>query len=196
MKLNFRRLLVVLLCAANVALAVVLWRAPDPGYQIHEMIALGRYSEHDRLIAEAAKKHGVDPLLVKAVVWRESRFTATKVGSAGERGLMQVGEAAAHDWAAAHRIEVFVNADLFDAKTNLEAGTWYLGRALEHWKDRDDPIPFALAEYNAGRSRVERWAAEGADSQRMMRSAIGSTRGYVDDIIRRYHLYVAEQQQP
>ena len=183
-----------LLCAANVALAVVLWRSPDPAYHIQKMIALGRYSEHDGLIARAAKKYDVDPLLVKAVVWRESRFTATKIGTSGERGLMQVGEAAAREWAAAHKIEVFVYADLFDAKTNLEAGTWYLSRALEHWKDRDDPIPFALAEYNAGRSRVERWAAGSADAQKTMRAAAGGTRQYVDDVIRRYQRYLAQQQ--
>ncbi len=182
-----------LLCAANVALAVVLWRSPDPAYHVQKMLALGRYSEHDRLIADAAKKHGLDPLLVKAVVWRESRFMPTKIGTSGERGLMQIGEAVARDWAAAHKIEVFVYADLFDARTNLDAGTWHLGRALEHWKDRDAPLPFALAEYNAGRSRVEKWAAEGADAQRMMRAAAGSTRRYVDDIIRRYQRYTAQQ---
>lgn len=183
----------MLLCAANVALAAVLWRSPDPAYHIQKMIALGRYSEHDGLIANAAEKYAVDPLLVKAVVWRESRFTPSKIGGSGERGLMQVGEAVARDWAAAHKIEVFVYADLFDAKTNLEAGTWHLSRALEHWKDRDDPLPFALAEYNAGRSRVEKWAADGADAQRMMRAAAGSTRRYVDDIVRRYRSYTAPQ---
>jgi soluble lytic murein transglycosylase len=194
-KRNSLRIIVVLLCAVNIAFAVVLWRSPDPGYRIQEMMALGRYSEHDPLIASAAKKCGVDPLLVKAVVWRESRFTTTKIGMSGERGLMQVGEAAAREWAAAHKIEVFVYADLFDAKTNLEAGTWYLSRALEYWKDRDDPIPFALAEYNAGRSRVERWAAGGADAQKMMRAAAGSSaRQYVDDVIRRYQRYLAQKQ--
>ena len=193
MKRNFRRLLIAILCAANIALAVVLWRSGDPPYRMQELAALGRYSEHDALIARVAKKYSVDPLLVKAVVWRESRFSTTKIGGAGERGLMQVGEAAARDWANAHKIEVFVFADLFDAKTNLEAGTWYLSRALEHWKDRDDPIPFALAEYNAGRSRVEKWAANSANAREMIREAAGtSTRGYVDDVIRRYLRYRAQ----
>ena len=179
-----------LLCAANIALAVVLWRSGDPAYRMQEMIALGRYSAHDDLIARVAKKHGVDPLLVKAVVWRESRFTATKVGTSGERGLMQVGEAAARDWAAAHKIEVFVFADLFDEKTNLEAGTWYLSRALERWKDRDKPVAFALAEYNAGRSRVEKWVADGATARDMLRAASGTgTRRYVDDVVGRYLRY-------
>ncbi|MEO6787955.1 MAG: transglycosylase SLT domain-containing protein [Chthoniobacteraceae bacterium] len=193
MKRNLRRILVALLCAVNIAFAVVLWRSQDPSYRLQEMLALGRYSEHDALIASIAKKYGVDPLLVKSVVWRESRFSTTKIGTSGERGLMQVGEAAARDWAAAHKIEVFVYADLFDAKTNLEAGTWYLSRALDHWKDRDDSLPFALAEYNAGRSRVDRWAAGGASAQEMLRVATGSgTRQYVDDVIRRYQRYLGQ----
>jgi soluble lytic murein transglycosylase len=101
---------------------------------------------------------------------------------------MQVGEAAAKEWAEAHKIEVFVYADLFDAKTNLEAGTWYLARALDHWKNRDDPIPFALAEYNAGRSRVEKWAANSVSAGDLMANAI-AVRYYVDDVIRRYRRY-------
>ncbi len=182
-----------ILCAVNIALAVVLWRSGDPAYRLQELVALGRYSEYDDLIVRAAKKHGVDPFLVKAVVWRESRFTTTRVGKAGERGFMQVGEAAAREWAAAHKVEVFVYADLFDAKTNLEAGAWYLSRALEHWKDRDAPIPFALAEYNAGRSRVEKWAANKESAREMLREASASgTRQYVDDIIRRYQRYLGQ----
>ena len=193
MKRNLSRLVVAILCAVNIALAVVLWRSGDPAYRMQELLALGRYSEHDDLIARAAKKYGVDPLLVKSVVWRESRFTATKIGGAGERGLMQVGEAAARDWANAHKIEVFVFADLFDAKTNLEAGTWYLSRALEHWKDREDPIPYALAEYNAGHSRVEKWAANAENARDMLQASPATgTRQYVDDVIRRYQRYLAQ----
>ena len=188
-KRKLSRLFLVIFFAANCALAIELWRAPDPAYRLHELLALGRYSEHDKLIAQVAQKHGVDPLLIKAVVWRESRFSTNKVGGAGERGLMQVGEAAGRDWASAHKVEVFVYADLFDAKTNLEAGTWYLGRALERWKDRDDPLPFALAEYNAGRSRMEKWAGASATAAEMMGAAVASTRQYVDDIIRRYRAY-------
>jgi len=192
-KRNLRRLIVAFLCAANVALAVVLWRSDDPAYRVQELLALGRYSEHDDLIARAATKYGVDPLLVKAIVWRESRFTTTKYGAAGERGLMQVGEAAGRDWANARKIEVFVFADLFDAKTNLDAGSWYLSRALEHWKDRDDPLPYALAEYNAGRARVERWAARGQNAGGMLLAASGtSTRQYVEDVIRRYRRYLRQ----
>ena len=186
----FWRLVFMTVFAASVAAGVVLWRSADPIYQAQTWAALGRFSQYDSLISEVAEKTKLDPALVKAMVWRESRFRSNKVGGAGERGLMQVGEAAAHDWAAANRIETFMFTDLFDARTNLLAGTWYLQRALEHWKDRDDPVPFALAEYNAGRKRVDRWAASGANAAAMMQAAdIATTRQYVEDIMRRARRY-------
>lgn len=189
-KRNFWRLIFTLFLAADIAAGVVLWRSPDPRYRAREWLALGRYHEHDAIISEVAQKADVDALLVKAVVWRETRFQKATVGTAGERGLMQVGENAARDWAGAQRIESFMFTDLFDARTNLQAGTWYLARALEHWKDRDDPLPFALAEYNAGRSRVQQWAGETANAYEMLRACdFPSTRRYVNDIIRRYHFY-------
>src|SRR5207249_2604525 len=78
-----------------------------------------------------AMEHHLDPMLVKAVVWRESRFDPKKYGGAGERGLMQVSEKAANEWARENKVDNFRVEKLFDPKTNLEAGTWYLRRAFE-----------------------------------------------------------------
>ena len=116
-----------------------------------------------------AAPNELDPMLVKAVVWRESRFDPQKFGAAGERGLMQVSEIAAREWAKENRIENFRPEELFDPKTNLEAGAWYLHRAMLHWQKRMNPVPFALAEYNAGASRAQRWA--GGDGNAADRSA-------------------------
>ncbi len=111
----------------------------------------------DPIIFPIAKKYGVDPLLIRAVIWRESRFNPNSLGDAGERGLMQVMGVAASDWVVAEKIKNFQETDLFDPKTNIHAGTWYLARGLRRWKETDNPIPFALAEYNAGRGNVYRW---------------------------------------
>ena len=135
--------------------------SPDPAYTaaiVARRFALLALRPADR--ATWPHKHGVDPLLIKAIVWRESAFQTEKVGTSGERGLMQVGEAAARDWAKAQKIETFVPTDLFDPKTNLDAGAWYFKKALDRWKQKADPVPFALAEYNAGHGRVERWIAD------------------------------------
>src|SRR5262245_41573522 len=130
----FRRLLIVTGVAALTAASLLLWLSPDPTYLAHEWLALGRYYQYDSEISELAAKHNLDPALIKAIVWRESTFLPDKVGTSGERGLMQVSEAAAKDWATAEKLETFIPTDLFDARNNLEAGSWYLRRALDRWK--------------------------------------------------------------
>jgi len=178
-----------LLLAAAAAALVLLEK--DPAYRLSEWLSLGRHGAYDDAIASAAARHGVDPLLVKAVIWQESRFHPDKLGSHGERGLMQVTEPAAADWVAAVGVETFVPADLLDPQTNIEVGTWYLGRALKHWSGQDDPLPFALGEYNAGRSRVKRWAGGARLSSDELDAAmdIPSTRAYIAAVRARHDYY-------
>ena len=163
----------------------------DPAYRLAEWTSFGRHRAHDHIIASAARRHGVDPLLVKAVIWQESRYQPDKLGGHGERGLMQVTEPAAEDWVNAEGIETFIPGDLLDAKTNIEVGTWYLGRALKHWSGQQDPLPFALGEYNAGRSRVQRWSGGELITAEELRRAmdIASTRAYITAVRARYEYY-------
>lgn len=190
-----RRLVLVIALAALAAAGLLVGLSPDPLYAAQELTSCGRYAEYDDAIRQVAKKYGADPVLVKALVWRESAFQPHKVGLSGERGLMQVGEAAATDWAKAMKIETFVPTDLFDARTNLEAGTWYLQRAMQKWKAKDDPLPFALAEYNAGATRMDRWiSATGVGGKADARDLLNSmdfpgTRKYVEDISARAQFY-------
>ena len=192
-----KRLVAVLVFAALAAAGLVLWTAPDPAYKAQSWLALGRFSTYDTMIADAARKRGLDPLLVRAMVWRESAFDPTKIGTSGERGLMQVGEAAAQDWAEAEKIENFVPTDLFDAQPNLKAGTWYFKKGLERWKQKADPVPFALADYNAGHRHVERWLAttergEEATAEQLLRAIdFPTTRKYIEDITARQRFYRA-----
>src|ERR1041385_4568710 len=51
----------------------------------------------DAAIRSAAQRYGVEPALIKAVVWRESKFDARARGRAGEVGLMQLREEAAQE---------------------------------------------------------------------------------------------------
>ena len=185
-----------MLCfAALTAAAILLWLSPDPYYELQKWTSGSRFSSYDPIIAEVSRRNGVDPLLVKAMIWRESGFRADKVGGAGERGLMQVTEAAAQDWAKAEKIETFVPTDLFDPKMNVEAGTWYLAKALDRWKEKANPLPFALAEYNAGRTRVDRWVAAtnmgvNANADDLLSAMdFPTTRKYIADITERHRYY-------
>jgi peptidoglycan lytic transglycosylase len=188
------KLIICLLLAGAAGLAYFALRSGDPVYTFYEWISPARFQQYDGLIRNVAAKHSIDPMLVKAVVWRESRFDPQKFGTAGERGLMQVSEAAAKEWARQNQLDNFRVEELFDPKKNLEAGSWYLQRALQHWQHESEPIPFALAEYNAGASRAQRWAGgddAAAISASSFRRSIDfpGTRKYVDSIIDRYEFY-------
>jgi soluble lytic murein transglycosylase len=165
----------------NAAAAVVVFALGWTAY-------LRRVHQFDAVIVEVAHTHGVDPRLVAAVIWRESRFNPTLIGDAGEIGLMQVTEAAAREWAKAERLSTFTKSDLFDVRTNVRAGTWYLARAIRYWSGtKADPLPFALAEYNAGRSNAARWAAEASEGRALLeRITYPTTKRYVRDILQRY----------
>ncbi|MBN1268535.1 MAG: lytic transglycosylase domain-containing protein [Kiritimatiellae bacterium] len=147
-----------------------------------------RIHRHDALIVKVAKEHGMDPRLISAVVWTESRFDAEEVGKAGEIGLMQVTEGAAQEWARASGVKYFIKVDLFDPETNLRAGTWYLARAVKRWSHLPDPLPYALAEYNAGAANARRWAELGGTNPRAFCDSITypTTQRYVRNILKRY----------
>ncbi len=188
------KLIFCLLFALATGFVCLALRSGDPVYTLYEWISPARFQQYDRLIRAVADAHDLDPMLVKAVVWRESRFDPRKYGTAGERGLMQVSGKAANEWAREDKVDNFRVEQLFDPKINLEAGTWYLQRALKHWEQQPDPLPFALAEYNAGASRAQRWAGGSAGvvmpAEEFLRNIdFPSTRKYVDSIIERYQFY-------
>jgi soluble lytic murein transglycosylase len=191
-RFGFKLILCVLL-ASGAGFAYLALVSGDPIYTFFEWMSPARFQQYDRLIRIVGAEHQLDPMLVKAVVWRESRFDPKKYGTRGERGLMQVSEKAANEWARENKVADFGVDQLFDPKTNLEAGTWYLHRAVDHWKLQSDPLPFALAEYNAGASRAHRWNRNGVTdtSARTFLKNIDfpATRKYVESIIDRYKFY-------
>ena len=147
----------------------------------------------DEEIRGAAAKHGLSPFLVKAVVWRESRFNPGARGRKGEIGLMQVMPATAAEWARLHGQGAFEPQALALPGVGLDVGCWCLRRAMDRWAgSAPDPVPFALAEYNAGRGNAVRWASGPAphDPQHY-RANIGypGTRQYVRTIEERCQYY-------
>ena len=158
------------------------------------LVALGaglyvrRLHRFDKLIVETGRVYNIDPRLVSCVIWAESRFDPTRIGTVDEVGLMQVTEIVARDWAAQAEHEPFNMRDFFNPELNIRVGTWYLAGALENWSHLDDPLPYALAEYNAGRSNARRWAKQGGEKSRDFWEVISypTTKRYVRDILQRY----------
>src|ERR1041385_2496495 len=79
-------------------------------------------SSQDKNILAASRKHGVDPALIKAGVWGESRFRPEAKGGKGETGLMQIMEDTGKEWAAAQHIPMFTKHLLRDPAKNIDCG--------------------------------------------------------------------------
>lgn len=151
-----------------------------------------RENSQDAVILAAAAHYGVDPALVKAVVWRESWFDPWARGKAGEVGLMQVSESAAREWAEAERVQLFVHNQLFDPAKNTRAGTWYLSKLLQRYAATDNPRPYALAAYNAGQANVLKWAqGPAATNSALFIGQIGFpiTKDYAKAVMARFEHY-------
>ncbi len=97
-------------------------------------------------ISRYAKRHGLDPALVKAVIHVESCFDQKAVSRAGAQGLMQLMPGTAHELGVSDH-------EVFDPDKNIEAGVRYLRQMIDSFKDLDK----ALAAYNAGPGAVKKY---------------------------------------
>ena len=76
--------------------------------------------------------------------------------------------------------------------TNTMAGTWYLARLLKRYDGTDDPVAYALADYNAGRKNVLRWitgAARTNASAFVSQITFPGTRTYIESVQKRRDQY-------
>lgn len=100
--------------------------------------------ELERLLEQAAERHQIDPLLVRAVVAVESAWDPRAVSPKGAMGLMQL---------MPERAAALGVSDPFDPEQNLDAGVRHLRKLLERY---DGNLELALAAYNAGPGAVDR----------------------------------------
>lgn len=146
-------------------------------------------------ISEAAAKHGIDSRLVRAVIYEESRFRPGAVGKAGEVGLMQVmPNRSAVDWAKANNVPCPEAGVLFSPRINLEIGCWYLSDGLRRFRDYKCAKELALARYNAGLSRANKWKPKDKNGEVIENITIASTKKYVKNIMNRYQRYCREDE--
>ena len=116
------------------------------------------------VIDGAAKTHGLQPNLIRAVIEQESGFRPCAVSPAGAEGLMQLMPDTAEELGV---------ADPFDATQNIEAGAKYLKDLIDRYKG---DLAQALGAYNAG---------PGATDQAGGIPDIPETRDYVDAILKK-----------
>lgn len=114
---------------------------------------------HEQAILESSERHGVDPLLVCAVIKCESNWDSTAVSDAGAVGLMQLMPTTSAELANYGVVDVwgYDPENLTDPATNIEYGCAYLSQLQSQLGSTDEVI----AAYNAGPGSVEGWLAEG-----------------------------------
>jgi len=117
-------------------------------------------------IESVATEHGVDPLLVKAVIKTESNFDPEAVSARGALGLMQLMPATARELRVTNPL---------DPLENVTGGTRYLRTLLDSY---DGNVALSLAAYNAGPGRVKDAIPN-----------IPETRTYVARVLRHYASY-------
>jgi len=140
------------------------------------------------IIEEKAENTGVDPRLVAALIYVESKFNHLAVSKKGAAGLMQLMPETG-EWAARQQGMDFVHDHLFEPKKNLELGIWYLGYLHQVFAGE---TVLVLAAYNAGWPKVRQWLDAGrwqGSYGDLHKIPYPETRQYVTRVLRIYYCY-------
>ena len=148
-----RRTIVMVLGLAGVIVALVLAVRPMVDDAIKEITLPLR---HEDVIRQQAADKNLDPALIAAVIYRESKFR-DQTSPAGAKGLMQILPDTAHFIARKSGGTEFVSGDLANPQINIAYGSWYLRYLLDRY---DGNTVAAVAAYNAGHSRVDAWGGK------------------------------------
>jgi soluble lytic murein transglycosylase len=137
---------------------------------------------HASIIREQAAAKHLDPALIAAVIYAESKFEP-RPSAAGAQGLMQILPATAYFLAHLSGGYQFTASDLATPRINLAYGSYYLRYLLDHYGGNE---MLALAAYNGGLANVDRWRAQAnAAGGELTASAIPfpETREYVRRVL-------------
>src|SRR5438270_1507074 len=138
---------------------------------------------------QAAAKH-LDPALIAAVIYAESKFDP-RTSPAGAEGLMQILPATAYFIARRSGGSGFTASDLSTPSINVAYGSYYLRYLLDHYGGNE---MLALAAYNGGVAHVDAWVAHAdATGRTLTLPAIpfGETRAYVQRVLDAQQAYRA-----
>jgi len=111
---------------------------------------------HEDIIRQQADDKDLDPALIAAVIFAESRFVEGRTSPAGAEGLMQVTPETAKDIARRSGATTFVTEDLHTPQVNISYGAYHLRYLLDRFGGNER---LALAAYNGGEGNVDRWLA-------------------------------------
>jgi len=111
--------------------------------------------EYKSMYETAAKTKGLDAVLTRSLTKQESSFNPRALSTSNAMGLMQMIPPTAREIAEELKLgKLALPDDLFDPSRNVPMGTHYVAKMLNQFKGH---VPLALAAYNAGPTRMDRW---------------------------------------
>ena len=140
---------------------------------------------HDDIIRQQAAEKDLDPALIAAVIYEESRFR-DQTSHAGARGLMQITPATARFIARDSGGTAFVEGDLATPQINIAYGSYFLRYLLEKY---DGDRELAIAAYNAGETNVNKWLVGAGGDFEVRDIPFPETRAYVENVLDRRNDY-------
>jgi soluble lytic murein transglycosylase len=164
----------VLAAAAGVGIALGISRL-DVERAIQEVTLPLR---HDDIIRQQAQEKQLDPALIAAVIYSESRFR-DQTSNAGAIGLMQVTPATASAIAQQSGGTQFTVQDLENPEINIRYGTYHLRALLDRYGGNEVA---ALAAYNAGSGNVDKWGGADLTTDDIR---FPETQAYVDEVLQK-----------
>jgi soluble lytic murein transglycosylase len=108
---------------------------------------------YEEIVQGHARNYELQPALLAAVIYQESRFDARAESESGAIGLMQLLPETAKGIAVRTGGSRFQVGDLYDPEINVRYGSWYLRHLLNKY---DGDVNKALAAYNGGQGNVDR----------------------------------------
>lgn len=134
------------------------------------------------IIREQASAKGLDPALIAAVIYAETKFEPRQ-SSAGAEGLMQILPETAYYLAHLSGGVAFTASDLASPRINVAYGSYYLRYLLNHY---DGNEMLAVAAYNGGLTNVDEWVAHaraGGSELTVQEIPFPETREYVKRVL-------------
>lgn len=168
------------------AVGVVVFMAVRVGPHAVEELTLPL--RHEDIIRQQAAEKNLDPALIAAVIYQESKFR-DRTSSAGAKGLMQLLPGTAEFIAHKSGGTRFELQDLGTPQINIAYGSWYLHYLIERYDGNDT---LAVAAYNAGEDNVDKWvdSAGGADKFDAANDIpFPETRAYVQGVLSKRKAY-------
>ena len=148
-----RRTAVIMLAVIGLVTAAAIVMRPMVDEALKEITLPLR---HEDVIRQQARDKSLDPALIAAVIYRESKFRDV-TSKAGAKGLMQILPSTAHFIARTSGGTEFEQGDLANPQINISYGAWYLRYLLDRYEGN---TVAAIAAYNAGHGRVDRWGGK------------------------------------